>query len=361
MMNAPTISNRPTIPGWIARHPMAAFLILAFSISWIAYLLSMIDMGVVNGFGVLYSLSPALAALIVSACLKPEASGMQGGKRWRLFGVIAIAVLAVMTIRRLWVTPEWLSVVGNVNSSAVYPSLLAVLVDVLGAVAVAYVLSGVWSPRQGARDLLRSLDPRVQRVRWVGWIIALGIYPLTLLLGNALSRMLGQPVTAARPGGVWYLLAPDALLIFLFNLLCAGGLEEPGWRGFLLPFLQKKRSPLLASLILAVIWGLWHLPFFWSGGWPGGVMGVVFFLLMEITPLAILFTAVFNRFEGSLPIVMVLHASINTTPLFIPMSAISSYLWIVLMIGLAIWMGVSPEELLVSADGKTLGLSTTEK
>ncbi len=342
-MDTPLPIRQDNFRGWIHRHPLITFLILTFAISWIAYLLSMTDQGVVNGFGVLYSLSPALAALIVSACLKPEPSGLPAGKRWWLFGVIAILVLAVMTVRRFWITPEWLSVAGSISSTDVYPSLLAILVDVLGAVAVAYVLSGAWSPRLGVSNLLRSLDVRTHPVRWVGWVIALAIYPLTLLLGNDLSAILGQPVAAARPGGVWYLLVLDALLIFLFHLLCAGGLEEPGWRGFLLPQLQKKRSPLLASLILAVIWGLWHLPFFWSAGWPGGVMGVIVFLLMEITPMAILFTAVFNRFEGSLPIVMVLHASINTAPLFIPLSAISTYLWIALMIGLAVWMGISPK------------------
>jgi hypothetical protein len=36
--------------------------------------------------------------------------------------------------------------------------------------------------------------------------------------------------------------------------------EEPGWRGFALPRLQKLHSPLGASLILATAWGGWHLP-----------------------------------------------------------------------------------------------------
>src|SRR3954469_4074229 len=47
---------------------------------------------------------------------------------------------------------------------------------------------------------------------------------------------------------------------FLFILLFIGLGEEPGWRGFALPELQTKHSALKASLILAPLWALWHLP-----------------------------------------------------------------------------------------------------
>jgi membrane protease YdiL (CAAX protease family) len=57
-------------------------------------------------------------------------------------------------------------------------------------------------------------------------------------------------------------LAPTAVLLVIFLLLplAAPVGEEIGWRGFALPRLLAVRSPLTASLILGVLWSLWHLP-----------------------------------------------------------------------------------------------------
>jgi uncharacterized protein len=56
-------------------------------------------------------------------------------------------------------------------------------------------------------------------------------------------------------------------LLGLVELVAVGGLvqgfgEEPGWRGFAIPWLRKTRGPLMASLILAPFWLFWHLPQF---------------------------------------------------------------------------------------------------
>ncbi len=56
-------------------------------------------------------------------------------------------------------------------------------------------------------------------------------------------------------------------LIGLFELIVVGGMvqgfgEEPGWRGFAIPWLRKARGPLLASLVLFPFWLFWHLPQF---------------------------------------------------------------------------------------------------
>ena len=62
----------------------------------------------------------------------------------------------------------------------------------------------------------------------------------------------------------WYTVLPALAITLLIGPLG----EEFGWRGVALPLLQRRCTPLWASLILGTIWGAWHLPAFVLGGTP---------------------------------------------------------------------------------------------
>jgi membrane protease YdiL (CAAX protease family) len=340
-------TDRKTIREMVARHPLVSFVILSYAISWTAWFSAyLVDLGAVNGFGIIAGAGPALAAMLVSALQKPESSGIPTGRRWQLFALIAILAFGVMAFRRMWIVEGLVTVTGRTVTAVAYPTIAPFLVDILAAVVIAFFLSGVYASRQGVRDLLHSLDPFSQPVRWYWWAIAVGFYPFIIFLGNALSAWLGFPEPAPHATGEWYWLALDALFTFLLVLLGGGGLEEPGWRGFALPLLQKRYSPLRSSLLLAVMWAFWHWPIFWLGYSDGGPLGVFFFLI-GVSPLAILFTAVFNWTRGSLPIVILVHTSINVTPIFLPASALAPGLLMLLILGLAFWMWRSPQKFLL--------------
>ncbi len=337
-------TKRRTIREQVSRYPMAAYIALAYAISWIAWLLSFrIQTGVVNGFEFIASAGPALAAMIVSSILRPEPSGIQPGKRWRLFAIVCLLALALMTSLRLWLATGLITVANRGATAVAYPAATAFPLDVVAAAVVGYVFSGVLSRRQGVRDLLQSLDPRRLPVRWYWWIVAIAFYPVFYALGSIISTAIGLPVSAPQATGLWYWLVLDAAVMSLYGLVGGGGLEEPGWRGFALPWLQKRYSPLGSSLILAVVWGLWHWPMFWLGLYGGGPLGVFGMMLIGAPPIAVLFTAVFNRSGGSLLVAILLHASINTAPVYVPASAFGPGLWMLLMLGLALWMWRSPQ------------------
>jgi membrane protease YdiL (CAAX protease family) len=338
----PFSTGRNTLRDQVARHPLAAFFSLACTISWTCWFLMWLsDMGTFNGFGVIGGAGPALAAMIVSGILRPERSEIPPAKRWRFFGMAAVCALGVLASRRLWIVAGLTTVAGRGAASLVYPTFVAFLIDALAAAVVAFILSGIHSPRQGVHDLLHSLSLSPSRDRWRWFVMAVGLYPAVVVLGNFVSAAVGLPVPAPRPTGVWYALVLEVVLLFLYVLLGGGGLEEPGWRGFALPFLQKRYSPFRSSLFLAVIWAFWHWPLFWFGYYGGGPLGV-FFYVLGVAPLAILFTAVFNRTDGSLQVAMLLHTSINVTPVFLTPTTLASGLWMLLILTVTIWMWRSP-------------------
>lgn len=88
---------------------------------------------------------------------------------------------------------------------------------------------------------------------------------------------------------------PSYLAGFVFVTLLGGGQEEPGWRGFALPRLQQRFTPLRATLLLAFLWGLWHLPIYGIG-----FVGPMLF--------AFFYTYLYNK-TGSVGLCMLLHGS----------------------------------------------------
>ncbi|NMC13549.1 MAG: CPBP family intramembrane metalloprotease [Chloroflexi bacterium] len=137
------------------------------------------------------------------------------------------------------------------------------------------------------------------RVGWKWWLIALFLPALLTLAAIYINVLLGGSIpsfTFIKQG--WYLLP-----VFFVITLVGGPLgEEFGWRGFALPRLQEKWNPILASVIIGSIWGLWHLPQFFNPSAIHYELGLTYFplyILAEIG-LATLMTWVYNKTKGSL-------------------------------------------------------------
>jgi membrane protease YdiL (CAAX protease family) len=88
---------------------------------------------------------------------------------------------------------------------------------------------------------------------------AMGLPLATHLLTVRLNVALGAPAPSLVQLGPWYVLIA-VFVVRLINPLSGPLGEGPGWRGFAEPRLQANRSPLLASLILALLVASWHLP-----------------------------------------------------------------------------------------------------
>jgi membrane protease YdiL (CAAX protease family) len=131
-------------------------------------------------------------------------------------------------------------------------------------------------------------------------------------------------------GARWLILAVNFVLV----LLIGGPLgEEFGWRGFSLPALEVCFSPLWASLILGVIWAVWHLPLFFISDSAQHSLPFGMYALLTI-PMTILITRVYHGSCDSLLLVMLFHAAVNTWsgPLMISPEAAGSTRPLVLVV-----------------------------
>jgi membrane protease YdiL (CAAX protease family) len=149
-------------------------------------------------------------------------------------------------------------------------------------------------------------------------VAAFGL-PLAIVgVTTAILVAIGGPVDLAQPAQSPVLIA----IVFVFGLTVSGGLnEEPGWRGFAQPYLNDRFSALTASLIIGVVWAGWHLPYFVIPFTPhssftfanqiGWVLGIL--------SLSIILGWAYNN-TGSVLIVMVLHAMVNTADILLPLA-----------------------------------------
>jgi hypothetical protein len=166
----------------------------------------------------------------------------------------------------------------------------------IAAIAVAALIDG----RREVGALLRRVTVWRVGVRW--YLIAL-LGPVALLAAAASVNVLaGAQVATEGPLVDWLELGK------LFGVqvvgVFAGAWEELGWRGYALPRLLNRFSPLTASLGIGVLWAVWHIPLFMSGELPWADAAA-------LVVLSVLFTAVFVRTRQSVLIAFLMHAAFN--------------------------------------------------
>lgn len=92
-------------------------------------------------------------------------------------------------------------------------------------------------------------------------------------------------------------------------LLILGPLsEEIGWRGFALDRLQTRWNAMTSSLIIGIVWSLWHLPLFYMIGTSQHELGIPFAgFLLSLTSSSVLYTWLHNRAGGSIWMAVFFH------------------------------------------------------
>jgi len=193
----------------------------------------------------------------------------------------------------------------------------------IAAIVVALFLNG----KQGVRSLFRPLS--IWRVH-IGWyVVALFFQPAVFFVARLVDGLLGNTYQVTSPiTSVPYPLA-FVIPISIITAFPGAFAEELGWRGFALPRLQDKVNALTASVVLAFVWGIWHLPSIMYSG-QSQTWGLVIAVL-NFVPITILFTWVYNNTKGSLLLVTLLHIAqqlTNTLLGLIPSATDEILMWL---------------------------------
>lgn len=236
----------------IATHPVAAFLVILYPVSWILFLPDLLGK---SGFGVLFVDIPAQVGIL--------------------------------------------------------------LVTIFGLTGVAFLVTRTVDGQTGTRALRRHYYKFRTGPQW--YLLALVGAPILLLLTGFATHGPGvfTPIARHATGIPTTYLLNVVLIAILISVW-----EEGAWMAFMTERLQRRWGPVRASIIVAPFFGLVHFPlFFVTSGLidnarpqGGQVLEYAFYLLVLFSvPVRILITWVFNSTGGSLPVVALLHASIDTS------------------------------------------------
>jgi uncharacterized protein len=157
--------------------------------------------------------------------------------------------------------------------------------------------------RDGLRRLAQRLLPWRAHAVWY-FIVVCGYLVITLVALYAATLL--QDAAPAHPN--WFLFVTGLLPALIRDPGPLG--EEFGWRGFALPRLLERYSPLHATVRLGLIHAAWHLPLFFIPGMPQTQVSLPLFAI-GVLSLAVFDTALYLRTSANLLLAILVHLLAN--------------------------------------------------
>ncbi len=276
-----------------------SFIAITFAISWGTWILAPFiaigDQVVLVFICLLGAFGPSLSAMLINWKGNEFNFGKVSRKRLIVFAVIFIIALVLLVFN------------GTVNLvfSLNIPYIYTIIVSVIISFIVGLIVSGKYSNNENMEVLFEKINGVKGKNLYL--VVAFILFILTSMGGFLIYILLGQPIPADFNLLLIFL---NTLMLYPFSLVGGPLNEEPGWRGFLTPRVQKRFSPLVTGLIIGVIWSIWHAPLHFNGLYAGGLPGFLIRFVYNI-PLGILFTWYYNKSDRNLLGCILLHTSFN--------------------------------------------------
>jgi len=180
---------------------------------------------------------------------------------------------------------------------------------------VAIILTARAKGRAGVDELLGGLFLWRVDVRFY-------IFALTYMAGIKLAAAVAHRAIT----GDWPAFATGPVILLFVAVIFSAPFqagEEIGWRGYALPRLASSMGLGRASILLGVIWALWHLPLFYIASTPNAGQSFPVYML-GVTALSVAMAWLYTRTGGSLLLVMLMHAAVNNTTGIVPSGSVTT-------------------------------------
>lgn len=234
----------------------------------------------------------------------------------------------------LWSWLFWIPA-ALLDQSTIQTFLLAIggIGPALSAIVLTYRTRG----REGRSNYWRRIiDPKLISGKWYA-VIFLTV-PLVAGVAGLLDVLLGG--VGMEPEALAYFVGkPSSVIPFMAFILLFGPVpEEIGWRGYALDRLQARWSAVESSIILGLIWALWHLPLFFIEGSYQHQIGfgtAGFWLFMgDLLLISVVMTFIYNNTSRSTLSAILFHFMINFVGELIELS------WDAKMYQFLVWLGI---------------------
>lgn len=209
-------------------------------------------------------------------------------------------------------------------------------------------LSGIVLTRMaGGKSGLRTLFSQMVRARIaLRWYAALLVPPILVLAVLFVLEAFVSPVYA-----------PNRFFLGILFGIPAGFLEEIGWTGYAFPRMRSERNGLTASILLGLLWALWHLPVvnYLGAATPHGSYWLAFFLAfgLAMTAVRVLIAWTYTNTKSVLLAQLMHVSSTGSLVIFSParVTPAQEAMWYALY-AIALWVVVG---VVVKMFGKRLG------
>lgn len=172
----------------------------------------------------------------------------------------------------------------------------------IGPTIAAFVTTYSFYGKQGIKKLLSKLKFHIPSKQ----TIQLTITPLLFFIfGLLIFKIVKSDYYNFEAFAKLNWISLNPFIIWLLPLLTYSILEEIGWRGFLLPHLQENYSAWKSTIILTVIWALWHIPFFFYRF--DFSLGIAIGFFFGIFVGSVILTSIYNSSKGFLIPAMTFH------------------------------------------------------